>query len=173
MHRTASPLAQPRPQPKPFAPAHSGSKMPGVDRTDRPPVLFRPTLLNWPQRWRTLAVVLVTAMVLAAGLRPACLDRLSASGTQFQASDGIDPAILKPRQTLAATLLPKTLAERLHRLATGDNDDKESLSAVWSESPVPQLVVRLAGSVRPAILALRRSHSRPHPTGPPNRPDLT
>lgn len=167
MHRTASPLAQPRRQPKLFAPAPSGLKMPGIARSGLRHVPFRPTLLNWPQRWRTLAVLLVAAMVLAAGLRPACLDRLSASGTQFQASDGIDPAILKPRQTLAATLLPKTPAERLHRLVTGDNDGKESLSAVWSESPVPPLAVRLADSVRPAVLTLRLTHSRPDPTGPP------
>ena len=131
---------------------------------------FCPTLLNWPQRWRTLAVVLVTALVLAAGLRPACFDRLSASGTQFRANDGIDPAILKPRQTLAASLLPKTPAELLQRLTTGDDDGKESLPPVWSEHPVPQLLSRLAGSACPGFTTFRPPHSRPDPTGPPVDP---
>lgn len=114
-----------------------------------------------------LAVVLATAMAFAGGLRPACFDRLSASGTQFRADDGTDPAILKPRQTLAATLLPKTLAERLLRLTTGDDDGKKTPSLVPLTSLVPQLVVRLADPVRSDIIARRLTHSRPDPTGPP------
>ena len=128
---------------------------------------FRPTLLDWPQRWRMLAVVLAIVMALAGGLRPAGFDRLSASGTQFQAGDGIDPAILKPRQTLAATLLPKTQAERLHRLAAGDDDGKKTLSPVRVPSLAPQLMVRLADPIHFDIIALGQAHSRPDPTGPP------
>lgn len=130
-------------------------------------MLFRPTLLNWPQRWRTLAVALATAIALAGGLRPTCFDRLSANGTQFRADDGTDPAILKPRQTLAAALLPKTQAERLCRLATGDDDGTKTLSPVQVTSLAPQLVVRLADPIRFDIIADGPTHSRPDPTGPP------